>query len=304
MFDKIIGNELAKKTLKKAVDLNKISHSYMFVGISGIGKRLIAKEFAKMILCTSKTKYCNRCKSCIEFDSNNNPDFHFIEPDNGSIKINQIRDMQKEVSEKPIISKNKVCIINDADLMTTEAQNCLLKTLEEPPEYTTIILIGTNESDFLPTIKSRCTIKYFERIKQEEIKKFLEDNYKEQIIKKNIIEISDGSIGKAIKLKDKAEIYENLNIIIENLEKRDIIDMIKKADSLYKTKEEIFEQLEYINVLLIKKSKINYKYANCIQIVEETKKRINANSNYNMCIDYMLLGMWEEVNEKYNRSKI
>ena len=304
MFNNIIGNEIAKKALKKAVDLKKISHSYMFVGISGIGKRLIAEEFAKMILCTNDTKYCNKCKSCIEFNSNNNPDFLFVEPDKGNIKINQIRDMQKDISEKPIISNNKVCIINDADLMTIEAQNCLLKTLEEPPEYMTIILIGTNESNFLPTIKSRCTIRYFERIKEEELKIFLEEKYKKQVLPKNIIEISNGSIGKAIKLKDKVELYENIDIIIENLEKYDIIDILKKADSLYKTKEEIFEQLEYINVLLIKKARVNYKYANCIQIVEETKKRINANSNYNMCIDYMLFGIWEEVNEKYSRSEI
>ena len=304
MFDNIVGNETAKATLKKAINLNKTSHSYMFAGIPGIGKRIIAKDFAKALLCLDENKYCNKCKSCIEFDTNNNPDFIFIEPDNGSIKIDQIRNMQKEVSEKPIISNNKVCIINDADLMTVEAQNCLLKTLEEPPAYMTIILVGTNESNFLPTIKSRCTIMYFERIKDEEIKEYLEDNLKGEIIAPNIIEIADGSIGKAINIKDKAETYEKINKIIENLEKYDIIQILKNSEDIYKLKEEIFEILEYINVLLIKKAKENYKYANCIEIIEETKKRIKANSNYNMCIDYMLFGIWGEVNEKYSRSKI
>ena len=304
MFDNIVGNETVKVTLKKAINLNKTSHSYMFAGIPGIGKRIIAKDFAKALLCLDENKYCNKCKSCIEFDTNNNPDFIFIEPDNGSIKIDQIRNMQKEVSEKPIISNNKVCIINDADLMTVEAQNCLLKTLEEPPAYMTIILVGTNESNFLPTIKSRCTIMYFERIKDEEIKEYLEDNLKGEIIAPNIIEIADGSIGKAINIKDKAETYEKINKIIENLEKYDIIQILKNSEDIYKLKEEIFEILEYINVLLIKKAKENYKYANCIEIIEETKKRIKANSNYNMCIDYMLFGIWGEVNEKYSRSKI
>lgn len=304
MFDNIVGNETVKVTLKKAINLNKTSHSYMFAGIPGIGKRIIAKDFAKALLCLDENKYCNKCKSCIEFDTNNNPDFIFIEPDNGSIKIDQIRNMQKEVSEKPIISNNKVCIINDADLMTVEAQNCLLKTLEEPPAYMTIILVGTNESNFLPTIKSRCTIMYFERIKDEEIKEYLEDNLKGEIIAPNIIEIADGSIGKAINIKDKAETYEKINKIIENLEKYDIIQILKNSEDIYKLKEEIFEILEYINVLLIKKAKVNYKYANCIEIIEETKKRIKANSNYNMCIDYMLFGIWGEVNEKYSRSKI
>ena len=302
MFDQIIGNESAKSTLKKAVELNITSHSYMFVGISGIGKRLIAKEFAKAILCLEENKYCNKCKSCIEFDSSNNPDFIIIEPDNGNIKIDQIRTMQKEVSEKPIISNNKVCIINDADLMTVEAQNCLLKTLEEPPTYMTIILIGTNESNFLATIKSRCTILYFDRIKKEEIEAYLERNFEGQDISSNIIEIADGSIGKALQLKDKAETYESINNIIENLEKYDIIEILKKAEYLYKAKDEIFEILEYINILLIKKANKNYKYAKCIETVEETKKRLKANSNYNMCIDYMLFGIWGEVNEKHSRS--
>ena len=302
MFDKIIGNELAKETLKKAVNLNKTSHSYMFVGISGIGKRLIAEEFAKMILCLENDKYCNKCKSCIEFNSNNNPDYIFIEPDNGSIKIDQIRIMQKKVAEKPIISNNKVCIINDADLMTTEAQNCLLKTLEEPPTYMTIILVGTNESNFLATIKSRCTIMYFEKIHNEDIKEYLEKNYNEQDILQNVIDIADGSIGKAIDIKDKSEIYENIDKIIENIEKYDIIDTLKNADIIYKSKDEIFIILEYINLLLIRKSRKNYKYANCIEIVEETKKRIKQNSNYNMCIDYMLFGIWGEINEKYSRN--
>ena len=305
MYENIVGNETIKKELHKAVSLNKTSHSYMFIGIAGIGKRLIAKEFAKMLLCTDENKYCNKCKSCIEFNTNNNPDFILLEPDEkGNIKIDQIRNLQKNVSEKPIISNNKVCIINDADLMTVEAQNCLLKTLEEPPSYMTIILIGTNESNFLPTIKSRCTILYFERIKDEEIKNYLMANMDQESIPSNIIEIADGSIGKALNIKDKFEIYEKISNIIENLDKCDIIEMLKESEAIYKAKEDIFEILEYINVLLIKKAKTNYKYANCIEYVEETKKRIKANSNYNMCIDYMLFGIWGGVNEKHSWSKI
>ena len=143
MFDKIIGNDKIKEMLYKSVKDKKTSHSYLFVGIEGIGKKEIAKEFAKMLLCISDNKYCNTCKSCIEFDSNNNPDFLYIEPEGNSVKIEQIRYIQRKIQEKPIISNKKVYIINDADKMTTEAQNCLLKTLEEPPEYSTIILMKT-----------------------------------------------------------------------------------------------------------------------------------------------------------------
>ena len=164
LFEKIIGNDKIKEILKKSIETKRTSHSYMFIGIDGIGKQLFAKEFAKEILCLEETKsekhtYCNKCKSCIEFDTNNNPDYKIIdiEQDEKSIKINQIREMQIKISEKPIISHNKVYIINNADTMTIEAQNCLLKTLEEPPEYVTIILIGSDENSFLTTIKSRCT---------------------------------------------------------------------------------------------------------------------------------------------------
>ena len=158
MFENIFGNNSIKNILKQSIDSNKVSHSYLMIGVSGIGKKMIATEFAKGILCLSEDKACNHCKSCIEFNSNNNPDFFCIEPEGNSIKIEQIRELQKKIQEKPIISEKKVYIIDQADLMTKEAQNCLLKTLEEPPEFVTIILVGTNENAFLTTIKSRCMI--------------------------------------------------------------------------------------------------------------------------------------------------
>ena len=164
MFQNILGNNKIKESLQESVKNNKISHSYLFIGMSGIGKKIIAKEFAKAILCLESEKYCNNCKSCLEFDGENNPDFSIIEPDGNTIKIEQIRDMQRRVQEKPIISSKKVYIIDNADQMTKEAQNALLKTLEEPPEFVTIILIGENENEFLATIKSRCMILHFNPI--------------------------------------------------------------------------------------------------------------------------------------------
>ena len=169
MFEKIIGNDKIKNELINSINLNKFSHSYLFLGTSGIGKKLVAREFAKMILCEGTPKYCNKCKSCIEFDSLNNPDFKEIVPDGTAIKIDQIREMQAKIYESPIISSKKVYIIDDADLMTKEAQNCLLKTLEEPPEFVTLILIGSNETSFLSTIKSRCIILKFDNISNDKI---------------------------------------------------------------------------------------------------------------------------------------
>ena len=296
MFDKIIGNDKIKEMLYKSVKDKKTSHSYLFVGIEGIGKKEIAKEFAKMLLCISDNKYCNTCKSCIEFDSNNNPDFLYIEPEGNSLKIEQIIYIQRKIQEKPIISNKKVYIINDADKMTTEAQNCLLKTLEEPPEYSTIILIGSNENMFLSTIKSRCMIIHFSKIEDEKIRKYLEEKYELKDISTNMLEIFQGSIGKAILLKDKKEQYEKIELIIKSISQKSIIDILNMSEILYKSKEEIFDILEYINVILIKLSKIDYEYIKCINSVEETKTRLKQNANYDMSIDNMLFNMWEDVN--------
>lgn len=298
MFENILGNDKIKEALKNIIINKNASHSYMFIGVEGIGKKLIATEFSKRLLCNNEKIDCNSCKSCIEFDSKNHPDFLILEPDGNLIKIEQIRNMQKKIQEKPIISKRKIYIINDADKMTKEAQNCLLKTLEEPPEYISIILIGNNESSFLPTIKSRCMIIHFEPLKNAEIKKYLQTEFGTDSIniQDDMLDIFQGSIGKEIKLKDRGEEYQSYNKMIQNLDKIDIIELLNLAEPLYKAKEEIYEILEYINVLLLKKAKLNYLYTNCINIVENTKKRLKQNSNYDMCIDNMLFNMWEEMN--------
>ncbi len=304
MFDNIVGNDKIKEVLKKSVDLKKVSHSYLFIGTEGIGKKLIAKEFAKMIMCIDENKCCNKCKSCIEFDTGNNPDYIFIEPDGNNIKIEQIRQMQTKVIEKPIISNKKVYIIDNVELMTIEAQNCLLKTLEEPPEYVTIILICKNENSILNTIKSRCTIIHFDKLKNQDIKKYLEKNYNITNIKDNLLDIFQGSIGKAITLKDKVQDYEKIEYMLRNINNKDIIETLQLSEILYKSKDDIEQILEYLNVILLNLSKENIKYIKCIDIVEETKKRLKSNSNYDMTIDNMLFNIWEEVNEKYCRSQI
>ena len=151
MFEKIIGNTQIKQILANSLKNNKLSHSYLFLGIDGIGKKTFANELAKKML---------------NEERENHPDLINIEPDENSIKIEQIRWLQKKAQEKPILSNKKVFIIDKAETMTLEAQNCLLKTLEEPPEFVTIILIGTNESAFLSTIKSRCMILRFQYVKE------------------------------------------------------------------------------------------------------------------------------------------
>ena len=309
MFEKIIGNDKIKLELTNSIKLNKILHSYMFIGNEGLGKNMMAKEFAKMILCENynveRKDACNSCKSCIEFDSQNNPDYIYIEPDGRTIKIEQIRFMQNKVIEKPVTSTRKVYVINDADLMTREAQNCLLKTLEEPPEYITIILVVHSEGKMLNTIKSRCMKLQFNKIKDEELQKYMQQEYGINNLSRNILKLCDGSIGKCVELRDKIDEYKQIDTIIDNVG-NSFVNMMSNAEILYKNKDDIFNYLDYLNVVLYEKSKEEYveklNYINSIKVVEETKQRILANANYDMCIDRLLLKIWEEINEKNCRS--
>ena len=300
IFDDIVGNSKVKESLKLAIRNSKISHSYMFVGLEGIGKQLFAKEFAKEILCLNKNNCIKdnqekSCDSCIKFNTLNHPDFRYLEKEGNSIKIEKIRELQKHIQEKPIISQKKVYIINDVETMTKEAQNCLLKTLEEPPEYAVIILICQNENMMLTTIKSRCMILQFEKIPKEDILRYVKSNEDIQI-NEEILDVFDGSIGKILELKDKQESYLNIQKFIEQIDKNDILEILNYAKPLYETKEEIYNLLEFINIILLKKCKIDSRYSNCIMMVEETKKRLKQNSNYDMTIDNMVFSMWEDIN--------
>ena len=228
-FKDLIGNNKIKDYLINSASNNQMLHSYMFSGREGIGKKLFAKIFAKMILCLSEDKPCNACKSCISFEGENHPDFMQINEENGkSIKIEQIRLMQEKVVEKPIISDKKVYIINDAELLTKEAQNCLLKTLEEPPEYVIIILIVSNESKILNTVKSRCVKIEFEKISDEEINNYLE---KQGISKLSNIMLKqcDGSLKMALNIGEKTEEYNKQE---ELLDAR-MIALYKSGDTSY-----------------------------------------------------------------------
>jgi DNA polymerase III subunit delta' len=302
IFENIIGNEKNKELLNQIISMNNIAHSYMFIGKESIGKMLFAKEFAKAILCINGSKPCGKCKSCIEFESSNNPDFEIIEPDGNSIKIEQIRELIKKVYEKPIVSNKKVYIINDSNLMTKEAQNSLLKTLEEPPEYVSIILIASNENLFLPTIKSRCTKIMFKKLTDNELKTILERKYNKLNIQELVLKIADGSVNKAESLDGKEELYNKVNRIYSSLENVNIIKLINSKEDIFKDKEQAIEMLEYINLIFFDKITSNSNYIECMKIVEDTKDRLKKNNNYDMTIDNLNMTVWEVINGKYYRS--
>ena len=293
MFNNLIGNEKIKKDLELVLKQGNIFHSYMFIGTEGIGKKQFAREFAKGILCLEENKPCGKCKSCLEFDTDNNPDFYYIgSGEEKSIKIEVIRGMQQKVGELPIVSNKKVYIIDDFENMTFQAQNCILKTIEEPPEFVTVLLITANESKVLNTIKSRCLKINFNKLEDKELKSFLEQNYGINNISENMLRAYNGSIKKALKMQEKKEIYETVEKVFNNIQNYNIVTAKKNLEILYKSKDEIEDILDYINVIFINKAKENEKYVDYINKVENTKRKINSNCNYDMALDSLLFNIW------------
>lgn len=299
-FKDIIGNTEVKDYLIKSIRQKNILHSYLFLGTEGIGKLLVAKEFAKKILCLNNSEETCTCKSCTCFNGLNHPDFYLINEEGETIKVETIRTLTEKVIEKPIVSNRKVYIINDCDKMTKEAQNCLLKTLEEPPEFAVMILISSNENVILNTIKSRCMSIKFKNIDDNELLKYSTEVLKYENISNNLLKSFYGSIGKAIKLKDSKEKYDEIDILVSNLVKKDIIDIMLDGKIIY-DKENIYDILDYIIVCLYSKMNENDKYINCIKYVNECADRLRGNSNFDMSIDNLLFKMWEELNENSNR---
>ena len=125
-----------------------------------------------------------------------------------------------------------------------------------------------------------------------------------EYIDEDIVDLADGSIGRAIQLRESKEIYENIKQVFENIEKCDKIDFIRSAEVIYKSKDNIQEILELANIVLCNKAKENAKYINCIKFVEKAKTRLKQNANYDMTIDDLCFSLWEEINENNNWSKI
>ena len=156
-FDQIRGHQKILELLTRVVHAKRLAHAYVFSGLEGIGKRLIARALAKKILCSSGgEKSCGTCSSCIQVDRASHPDLMMIEPEKGVITIESIRNLKRELSRKSFSGGYKVCLIDEADKMNLQAENALLKTLEEPTPDTVIILVTGKPYRLLPTVLSRC----------------------------------------------------------------------------------------------------------------------------------------------------
>lgn len=298
-FNDIVGQERAIKILTKSLKENKVSSSYIFVGNEGTGKKLTAIEFTKAVNCLNpnkKLEACENCQSCNEINKQYFPDLKIVDATKGSIKIEQIREIKKEIELKPFKSKKKVYIIDKAEKMTIEASNCLLKTIEEPPYYAIIILICSKIDPVLPTIVSRCQIVKFGLITSLKIKELLLDkiNNLEKDQAEIISKLAQGSIGKAFKLSADKEYFirrekmlDYLSAIIPGKYGDDIFAKVEKIISEIDKIEEILEMIKlwYRDILIIKNTG-NQKYiANCDKLEELAKK--SQIYSQNMLIDIL-----------------
>jgi DNA polymerase III subunit delta' len=164
-FRNIQGHDNIKLFFKRAIGLNKISHSYLFFGPDGVGKTLMAHTVAKALNCLDEADdSCGECPSCVKIENGNHPDVIRMElsEKKDAISIEQVRELQRQINLKPYEARTKVFIIQDSHLMSEAAANCLLKTLEEPPANSVVILVTSRPEELLSTVKSRCKHVKFE----------------------------------------------------------------------------------------------------------------------------------------------
>ncbi|MCQ9207834.1 MAG: DNA polymerase III subunit delta', partial [Omnitrophica bacterium] len=222
-FKDIKGQEKAVEFFRNSVSKDRLAHAYLFSGPQGLGKTLLAQNLAKFLNCENPVKKesslidcCDRCSSCRKIEGSNHPDVHWLETTGRSAKISidQIRLMQKEISLKAYEGRFKVFIIQDAQRITEEAANCLLKTLEEPPDSSLVILTCTNISGLLPTIISRCQIIKFFPLDYDTIKEILISDYAlDQRYVHFLSAASEGRIGRALSLKEDDSFAKKNRII-------------------------------------------------------------------------------------------
>jgi len=218
VFSKVVGHEKVKSVLAASVEGNRVGHAYIFEGPEGVGRLTTAKEFAKLLLCENRTdgEPCGACKSCNMCESGNHPDVQVITNQtyddtkkSRDVLVDTVRNMKKDIYIKPFSSERKIYIVPRADTMNVHAQNSLLKVLEEPPEYCTIILIAENSNQFLPTILSRAVpIKFFP-LGTTLVEKYLKEKFSSRGDELYAIAaMSGGCIGKAELLADSEDVME------------------------------------------------------------------------------------------------
>ena len=325
-FHEIIGHDDVVNHLQNAIQMGKVSHAYIFNGEVGAGKKTLASAFAMALQCEKHgTDPCMECDSCKRALSKNHPDIITITHEKpNSIGIEDIRiQLIDDVSIKPYTGPYKIYILNEAEKLTLQAQNALLKTIEEPPAYAIILLLTTNADSFLQTILSRCITLNLKAVKEDKIKEYLMKHYQIPDYQADICAaFSQGNVGKAIQLASSEEFGELKASVLQLMKRLEDIDLYEMTGAVKQIAEYKLSVNDYFDLMMIwfrdvlylkatndvdglifkdevydiKKQAAKRSYQGTetiLEALEKAKIRLNANVNFDLVIELLLLTIKE-----------
>jgi len=325
-FREVIGQEHIKEHFQKAIAEKKVSHAYIIQGERFSGKEFIAKIFARALQCEKGTgDTCDECHSCKQALSKNHPDIVYVSHEKpNSIGVEDVRtQINNDIVIKPYSSAYKVYIINEGEKMTVQAQNAILKTLEEPPAYGVIVILTTSTEALLPTILSRCVVLNMRPVSDEQVKRFLMNEMMLPDYKADIcVAFARGNIGRA-KMLASSEEFDNirneaLSLVknIRNMELHEVMKAIKRINEFQMDVNDYLDVLSiwYRDVLLFKatndvnhlifKEEIQYirKAADksayegiekILEALDRAKSRLRANVNFDLVMELLFITIQE-----------
>ena len=325
-FKDVVGHKDILKYISSAVENNRVSHAYILNGERGSGKKMLANLFAMTLLCeTGDNEPCGKCHSCKQAESGNHPDIiRLTHEQPNSISVDDIRtQVNNTVDIKPYQGPYKVYIIPQADMMTPQAQNAILKTIEEPPSYAVFLLLTENAETLLPTINSRCVMLKLRNIKDTLIKKYLMENLEIPDYKADMCTaFAQGNMGRAIMLANSDhfnEIREEAVQLLKHISEMELNEIVAAVKNISVYKLEITDYLDiimiwYRDVLLYKATKeidkvvfkdqlqsikeqarkSSYEGIELIlESLEKAKARLKANVNFDLVMELLFLTIKE-----------
>lgn len=321
-FSEIVGHEQIKEHMQAAIRDKKPFHAYLFQGEEGVGKEALARTFAAGLQCQSESadKPCKECVSCRQMESGNQPDVIWVTREKASLGVDEIREQLCNTMDiKPFSSSYKIYLVPEAEKMTEAAQNALLKTIEEPPEYGIVILMTSNISALLPTIQSRCLTMEFRPLSTAVVESYVKEHCQVPDYQARAsAAFAQGNLGKAMryaKSEDFIERKDHIISLLRHVEQMDLSEMLAVIKDLGTRKDEVRDYIDlmvlwYRDVLLFKATKdINQllfqdeasyisreashrsyeKIEEILQAFEKAKVRLRANVNFDITMELMLL---------------
>ncbi len=254
-FSNIIGHETIIEYFRNAISMDKVSHAYILNGEDKSGKLMLAEAFAAALQCEEKgMEPCGNCRSCKQAAGRNQPDILYVSHEKpNTISVDDVRkQINDDIALKPYSSKFKIYIVDEAEKMNVQAQNALLKTMEEPPSYAVILLLTVNADSFLPTILSRCVRLDLKPVSDEKIRKYLIEQKQVSKDQADIcVAFAQGNVGKAIRLSDSENFNEMKNSAISLIKRLDEIDLHGMMEAVKKITDYKLEINDYFDFIMI-----------------------------------------------------